>query len=391
MIYTKIAAMAAGENGPKTTTATVRDLQSLTVPVGELIAKKPSPYYRHAVEEISAVRDLVQRDMSGAKSTNAKTKLPEYITRRLDDDGTWTGPVWNFTIWLPKRLEHEGEYRTNSVQEFGIDPTNRGFCLDGESRGYSLELMIEKENDPKRREMLLNIPIFLNIYDGIDPLVAAQHFRDINGLGVGINASLLLGHDYADPWMMVTRKVFADLGIRLEEESRQVKVNSNKVMTVVAARGMVAGVARGISAVTYGGGSIPEEVDGKKVDFDQLHKAAATWLTHVFETLGVDNFTDKGKVLRAAPVIAALGALGRPFYDGNLDDQLAAKSALAAIPDWSVSERWNGIAGKYSAAGSFSVASGKEAGHSTFRALRDDKDPGYYRVRGMNQPLNPHA
>jgi hypothetical protein len=378
-----ITAMSAGENGPKTTTATVRDLQSLTVPIGELIAKKPSPRYRYAVEEISAVRDLVQRDMHGAKGTNARTKLPEYINRRLSETGEWLGPVWTFTIWLPKQLEQIEEYQKNAVQQYGIDPTNRGFCLDGESRGYALEHMIEGEDDRDRREALLNIPIFLNIYDGIDRLVAAQHFRDINGLGVGINASLLLGHDYADPWMRVTRKVFAELGIGLEEEARQVKTTGDKVLTVVAARGMVAGVARGISAVTYGGGSIPEEVDNKKVDFEKLHTAAATWLSHVFSTLSVESFRDKAKVLRAAPVIASLGALGRPFYDGTLDEQLAAKSALASIPDWSAGERWNGIAGKITSSGAFSVSSGKEAGHSTFRAISNPDDPGYNRVRGI--------
>jgi hypothetical protein len=66
------------------------------------------------------------------------------------------------------------------------------------------------------------------------------------------------------------------------------------------------------------------------------------------------------------PVVAALGALGRPFYDGNLDEQLAAKASLASIPDWTAGQRWNGLAGKITPSGAFSVGSGKEAGHSTF-------------------------
>jgi DNA sulfur modification protein DndB len=386
-LSTTIMAMpAGGADSPKTTTGTVRDLQALTIPITEMIAKKPSASYRYAVEEIASVRDLVQRDMTGAKGANARTKLPDYIAKRLDGSGRWTGPVWTFTVWLPQALEDmTGEGTTRSYR---LEHSNRGFCLDGESRGYSLEKMILEEPDPRRREALLNIPIFLNIYDGIDAVTAAQHFRDINGLGVGINASLLLGHDYADPWMRVTRKVFADLGVGIEEEGRQVKAASDKVLTVVAARGMVAAVARGISAVTYGGGAIPEvEIDEdnnkRPVDFERLTTAATTWLTHVFSTLGVESFRDKGKVLRAAPVIAALGALGRPFYDGSLDEQLAAKAALASIPDWSAGERWNGIAGKITPSGAFSVGSGKEAGHSTFRAIKEPSDPGYSRIRGI--------
>lgn len=386
-LSTTITAMpAGGVNGPKTTTGTVRDLQALTIPISELIAKKPSASYRYAVEEIANVRDLVQRDMTGAKGTNARTKLPDYITKRIDAGGRWTGPVWTFTIWLPQPLEDlsgEGN-QGRTTRDYRLEHSNRGFCLDGESRGYSLEKMILDEPDPRRREAMLNIPIFLNIYDGIDATTAAQHFRDINGLGVGINASLLLGHDYADPWMRVTRKVFAELGIGIEEEGRQVKAASDKVLTIVAARGMVAAVARGISAVTYGGGAIPEEVEGKSVDFERLTTAATTWLTHVFSTLGVESFRDKNKVLRAAPVIAALGALGRPFYVGSLDEQLAAKAALASIPDWTAGERWNGIAGKITPSGAFSVGSGKEAGHSTFRAIKEPSDAGYVRIRGLS-------
>jgi hypothetical protein len=177
--------------------------------------------------------------------------------------------------------------------------------------------------------------------------------------------------------------VFVDLGIPVEEEARQVKAASDKVLTVVAARGMVAAVARAIGAVAYGGGAIPDEVEGKPVDFDRLSTAATTWLSHVFSSLGVESFRDRSKVLRAAPVIAALGALGRPFYDGTLDEQLAAKAALASVPDWAAGPRWNGIAGKITPTGTFSVGSGKEAGHATFRALKHEDDPGYARIRGL--------
>ena len=41
--------------------------------------------------------------------------------------------------------------------------------------------------------------VAVQIYDGIPVERAAQHFRDTNGLGVGIKAALLLGHDYDNP------------------------------------------------------------------------------------------------------------------------------------------------------------------------------------------------
>ena len=156
MLRTIIQAMrAGGMDTPKITTG-INDLRALTVPVTELVARKPSPTYQHLVDDIRPIRDLVQRDMSGAKATNAKTKLPLYIGKKLSPTGEWMGPVWTFTIWLPDQLEAEGsgdEVLTN----YQLDPTNLGFYLDGESRGLSLETMILAEEDPDRRKALMNI------------------------------------------------------------------------------------------------------------------------------------------------------------------------------------------------------------------------------------------
>jgi hypothetical protein len=318
--------------------------------------------------------------MSGAKVTNARTKLPMYIGRKLSPTGEWTGPVWTFTLWLPDQLEPESG-SDDVLTNYQLDSTNLGFYLDGESRAFALEAMILEEDDPDRRKALMNIPVTVQIYDGIPSERAAQHFRDTNGLGVGINAALLLGHDYEDQWMEVTRKVFADLGVPLEEQARQVKANSTAVLTVVAARAMVAAVARGISAVQFGAGTIPTAIDREEVDFTKLESAAAAWLAHVFTTLGVTAFKDKNLVLRAVPVSAALGALGRSFYAGDLDGQFTAKAVLNSGIDWSAGPHWSGIAGKVNPNGAFSVGSGKENGYATYRALTDATDPGYKAIR----------
>lgn len=383
MLRTTIQAMrAGGQDTPKITTGTFNDLRSLTVPVTELVARKPSPTYQHMVDGIRPIRDLVQRDMSGAKATNAKTKLPAYIDRKLAPSGQWTGPIWPFTLWLPDALEAQGD-SSGALTDYQLDPTNLGFYLDGESRAFALETMILEEDDPDRRKALMNIPVTVQIYDGISVERAAQHFRDTNGLGVGITSALLLGHDYEDRWMEVTRKVFAELGVPLEEQARQVKATSPAVLTVVAARAMVAAVARGINAVQYGAGSIPTTTEREEIDFTKLESAATTWLGHVFTTLSVTAFKNKELVLRAVPVSAALGALGRSFYTGNLDDQFSAKAVLASGIDWSAGPHWSGIAGKINPSGAFSVGSGKENGYATFRALTDRANPGYNTIRHL--------
>ena len=92
-------------------------------------------------------------------------------------------------------------------------------------------------------------------------------------------------------------------------------------------------------------------------------------------------FKDKDQVLRAVPVSAALGALGRPFYADDLDGQLSAKAALKSGIDSSPGPHWSGIAGKTNPNGAFSVGSGKENGYATHRALIDPADPGYRTIR----------
>lgn len=370
----------SGTGSPKVAITNVKELRELTVPVRQLIAPKPDAHFKFLVESISGIRNLTQRDMTGAKKANAEKQLPEYIDKRLDGNGAWNAPTWAITIWLPQPMTPvEGR-----SDVFERDSSNLGFCLDGESRAYALEVMIDNEEDPNRRNQLLNIPLVLTIYDAIDDQTAAQHFRDINGLGVGISQNLLLAHDFDDKWMQTTLKIFKELGIGIEAEGRQVKKSSNKILTAVAARTMVAAVARGIGAVAYGGGAIPRTVDGVEVDFEKLHSAASTWLSYVFATLGSSAFRDKSLVLRSSAVIAAIGAMGKVFYEGTEEEQRLAKSHLASITDWSVGERWNGIAGKVNAVGKFSVSGSKENGHAAFRALSNPNDIGYKKIRGLS-------
>ena len=374
------AMKAGGVDGPKATVGSYQDARNLIVPVHELLAKKPSPQFRHDVERVRPMRDIVQRDMEGKKLTNAKRDIPEYVRRHIDDNGQWTGPVWDVVIWMQDALVPVGE-PSGPIGQYQINPTRLGFCLDAESRMFGLEEEFINADSDEYRLAVLNVPLTLKIYDGIPLERAAQHFRDTNGLGVGINAAVLLGHDYEDPYMGVTNNVFGSLGIPLEGQKRQVSERSSAVMTVVQARTMVAAIAHGIGAVGFGAGRIPDKVDGIEVDFDKLRDAATTWLKEVFTQIPPSSFKDKNMVLGAAPVIASLGAAGKAFYTGNLDDQLRARAMLSSGIDWFRGQKWVGIAGKINPQGSFSVSSGKESGHATFRAITDPSDPGYAKIR----------
>ncbi|MDD7940449.1 DNA sulfur modification protein DndB [Actinomycetospora lutea] len=381
MRQTITAMQTGGLDQPKVFVGNYQQVRMLTVPVTELVGRKPSPQFAHQVGRISGLHGMIQRDFKGAKRVNATRDLPDYVNQNLMPDGTWIGPVWKFDIWLPAPLI-AGEELIAGVQEYDVDPFNMGFLLDGESRCYALESMYLAEQDEKRLRALLEVPLVIQVYDGLDADRAAQHFADLNGQGVGITPNLTLSHDIRDPWTKVARRVFNDLDIPLEHEARQVRRASDKVLTMLGARTMVAAVARGVSAVSYGAGPIPGDVEGQRVDFDRLYSAAVAWLGYVFETFGREAFRDPTLVLRAMPMIAAIGALGRPYYTGDSPGQVRARAILQEITDWSGGPRWNGIAGKYNeGTGRFSVGSGKETGYAAYRALTDPQDAGYRALR----------
>ena len=95
------------------------------------------------------------------------------------------------------------------------------------------------------------------------------------------------------------------------------------------------------------------------------------WFSHVFDTLGVGAFKDKELVLRSAPVLAAVGAIGKAYYDGGEDARLEARNVIEDPRiDWTIGPQWNGICGKVNPnTGKFSVGSAKEYGNGAYNAL----------------------
>jgi hypothetical protein len=69
-------------------------------------------------------------------------------------------------------------------------------------------------------------------------------------------------------------------------------------------------------------------------------------------------------------------------------DEAGKVKALAILEDrridWSVSERWAGLAGKVDpVTEAFTVGGGKEYASQTWQALTDDDSPGWKRLRGL--------
>lgn len=368
------------------TSLAVQEILELVIAGRAFLPKaKNDPVIQRRVAQLSPLHDKIQRNLEGRKLSNARGDLKRYLREEwIDPDGGGVLPP--FLLWFAEPLVVRPLAGCVPLLEAVIPPATKALLLDGESR-LEAALYLVEEGDEDEVTQLLAKRVGVMVFHGIDVDVAAKYFADINGKGVGVNPNLLVSRDFNDPYAKAALAVFEKLGLKLEADKRQVSLRSPAVVTAFQARTMVAAMVHGPSAVSFGATVIPslyaDKVHGEKeVDFAHLTVAAANWLGQVFEHYGAESFKDKEKVLRSVPVLVSLGAVGRGFYTGDQDEQSRAYSLLADNSvDWAIGNHWAGIAGKTSAAGTFSVGSGKENVGATYRALTDPEDPGYRRIR----------
>lgn len=367
-----------------TTALTVRELLNYVIPGRAFLPKaKNDPVTAREVRSLASYHRVIQRDLTGAKLTNARGPLRDYVLDEwLCTDRPPRGVLPSFYVAFKEQLRYA------SPHELVIPPGTRGILLDAESRVESFLYIIE---DPGTSEevvaALYERRVQVGIYHGLPAEVAAKYFSDMNGRGVGVNATLIAGRDISDPYRQIAARVFEEkLGLELEYEKRQVGARSNAIMTVLQARLMVAAVAHGVNAVTYGAKKIP----AADVNLERLEVAAHEWFRQMFTALPPADWRDQDKVLRAVPVMVSLAAMGRGFYTGDADEQARAHAFLADRSiDWSSGHHWGGIAGKVNAStGRFTVGSGKECAHATLRALRELGDASAIQVR-RQRPATP--
>jgi hypothetical protein len=83
--------------------------------------------------------------------------------------------------------------------------------------------------------------------------------------------------------------------------------------------------------------------------------------------------------------MAALGAMGHALVgiSDAQDRKLKAHELLRSIKtvNWSRDKTWEGIAGKFTPKGTFSIGGAKETAYAVFAALTDENASSYKKVR----------
>jgi len=251
-------------------------------------------------------------------------------------------------------------------------------AIDGETQ---LAARFEASNidDDTKKEF---VPVL--ICHGRPVKWARQVFHDLNLLAIRPNAAIGLAMDNRDPITYVVRQVEQNVPFfkgRINTVRRQLRGSDAEVLTITALRNACVTLAKGIGGVQYGTRPVPIDRD----IVPQLTKVAIEWFQGVTSIVGAAIENRVQSVASASSVMAAIGAVGHPLVDIANDAERAKRRTelldLLRQIRWDKGKTWEGIAGKFTPKGNFSIAGAKDTSYAVYAALTDATSDGYTRIR----------
>lgn len=324
------------------------------------------------LQDLYDVREDVQRLFDGQKKRNVQPYAEYMVGLASGEDGI-TPPI---TLYTEVKLEmDEREDGTCFIQ---IPWGEQLIAIDGETQLAARHLAAELSPDTKQE--------FVAIYvcHGRDKLWARQAFHDLNTLGVRPNAALSIGMDARDPLTRVCREVERKVAFfrdRVNKNRRQLRSTDVDVVTITALRGACVTLAKGINGIQFGARPVPVEDE----TLPKIEAAAIEWFGALADQIGPAMEDRENKIASAPSVLAALGALGHKLVE--IDDagerHTEARRLVSSLADvnWERGRRWEGIAGKFTPKGAFSIGGAKETAYAVYSALSDPADLGFKTVR----------
>jgi DGQHR domain-containing protein len=324
------------------------------------------------LQDLRAVREEVQRLFEGAKKKNVQP-YSEYIVGLAHGEEGIT-PV--ITLYSSEKLRVD--LRDDGTGFIQVPWDQRLTAIDGETQ---LAARHEAANlEPSTKQEF--VPIY--VCHGRDQLWARQSFHDLNTLGVRPNAALSIGMDARDPITRVCREVERQVPFlkdRVNKVRRQLRGSDSEITTIAALRGACVTFLKGINGVQYGARPVPIE----NTNISALEARSIEWFIALTEALG-PVLEDRENNITASPaVLAALGAVGHPLSltEDAAERSLKCRELAAAMKtvNWTRGKAWEGIAGKFTPKGAFSLGGPKETAHAIYAALTNPASEGYKRVR----------
>lgn len=324
------------------------------------------------LEELRRIRMDVQRLFDGAKAKNVEP-YAKYIAALHGGAAGMTPPIILFTQHALRIEPQEGGTALAQIP-YGTQVV----AIDGETQ-LAARFVAADINSGTKQEL---VPVMVCHGRTLD--WARQVFHDLNTLGVQPNAALSISMDQRDPLTFVARQVEKKVPFftgRVNTVRRQLRRNDAHVVTITSLRGGCVTLAEGIGGVKYGVG--PVLVDPSRVGL--IETVAVEWFGAVADAFG-SAIEDRERTLAGSPaVMAAIGAVGHELV--NIADQVHRASRRDELIEklrlvrWDKGQVWEGIAGKFSPKGKFSVGGSKETAYAVYAALADRQNEGYKKIR----------
>lgn len=325
------------------------------------------------LENLKKIRMEIQRLFEGAKAKNVEP-YAQYIVAIHSGQNGIAPPI----ILFSERSLLTEDNESGSGSNIQIPWDVQLVAIDGETQ---LAARFEAANiNAETKDNF--VPVI--ICHGRTIEWARQVFHDLNLLAVRPNAALGISMDERDPLTQVARDIEQKVPFfrnRVNTVRRQLRASDRQVVTITALRGACVTLSEGIGGVKYGAKPVP--VDKQRLP--AITSTAIEWLDGVTGLIGAAMEDRAHKLASAPPVLAAIGAMGHPLLEARTDQERAhvCERLLRQLKNvqWTKGPMWEGVAGKYTPKGKFSVGGTKETAYAVYSALSDPNDPAYAKVR----------
>lgn len=324
------------------------------------------------LQALRTIRLEVQRLFTGEKKRNVEP----YANYLVNVYAGGNGITPTIVLWTSSALIQEE--RVDGMAQLMIPFEERLVAIDGETQLAAR--YVAREIDPDSAKKWVAI----KVCHGRDVNWARQAFHDLNVLGVHPSAALAISMDARDPMTSVARNVEQALPFlrgRINKVRRQLGRRDTDIMTITALRGACITLAEGIGGVRYG--AKPVAIPQDRVA--RVEKVAIEWFGAVNDRLGAAIEDRERTLAGAAPVMAAIGAMGHVLVNIASDPERRVKLTelveRLTLVDWRKDRHWEGIAGKFTPKGRFSIGGSKETAYAIYAALTDPTSEGYARIR----------